>query len=57
MVDWAVEGMDGVLNKVPAVLLAPLEMDLLVFVLDVGLTLAPPTGVGFVKGLWDPWPV
>ena len=57
MVDWAVEGMDGVLNKVSdGLLLAPLEIDLLIFVLDVGLTLAP-TGVGFVKGLSDPRPV
>ena len=57
MVDWAVEGMDGVLNKVSDdLLLAPLEIDLLIFVLDVGLTLAP-TGVGFVKGLSEPRPV
>ena len=57
MVDWAVEGMDGVLNKVSDdLLLAPLEIDLLIFVLGVGLTLAP-TGVGLVNGLSDPRPV
>ena len=57
MVDWAVEGpMDGVLNKL--LLALALEIDLLlIFVLGVGLTLAPTTGVGFVKGLSDPWPV